>query len=139
MLEHIASAAAYGMVLADLANPKACLPPGFSSPVSTALGWVKALGLVVAIVALIRIGVHVLRQQGDGVPDRDDTFDKLINWVVGIFIVAGPGVHERARTVHRGKLLSGWRAGARAASSRCFSRWRPSCHSRPAEDRTSTR
>lgn len=64
-------------------------PPGFSSPVSTALGWVKALGLVVAIVALIRIGVHVLRQQGDGVPDRDDTFDKLINWVVGIFIVAG--------------------------------------------------
>ena len=53
MLEHIASAAAYGMVLADLANPKACLPPGFSSPVSTALGWVKALGLVVAIVALI--------------------------------------------------------------------------------------
>ena len=87
MLEHIASAAAYGMVLADLANPKACLPPGFSSPVSTALGWVKALGLVVAIVALIRIGVHVLRQQG--VPDRDDTFDKLINWVVGIFIVAG--------------------------------------------------
>ena len=79
MLEHIASAAAYGMVLADLSNPKACLPPGFSSPVSTALGWVKAL----------RIGVHVLRQQGDGVPDRDDTFDKLINWVVGIFIVAG--------------------------------------------------
>ena len=65
MLEHIASAAAYGMVLADLANPKACLPPGFSSPVSTALGWVKALGLVVAIVALIRIGVHVLRQQAD--------------------------------------------------------------------------
>ena len=89
MLEHIASAAATGMVLADLANPKACLPPGFSSPVSTALGWVKALGLVVAIVALIRIGVHVLRQQGDGVPDRDDTFDKLINWVVGIFSVAG--------------------------------------------------
>lgn len=41
MLEHIASAAAYGMVLADLANPKACLPPGFSSPVSTALGWVS--------------------------------------------------------------------------------------------------
>ena len=93
--KEIASAAAaakttaYGMVLADLSNPKACLPPGFSSPVSTALGWVKALGLVVAIVALIRIGVHVLRQQGDGVPDRDDTFDKLINWVVGIFIVAG--------------------------------------------------
>ena len=89
MLEHIASAAATGMVLADLANPKACLPPGFSSPVSTALGWVKALGLVVAIVALIRIGVHVLRQQGDGVPDRDDTFDKLVNWVIGIFLGAG--------------------------------------------------
>lgn len=84
-----AEATAYGMVLADLQNPRACLPPGFSGPVGTALGWVKALGLVVAIVALIRIGVHVLRQQGDGVPDRDDTFDKLINWVVGIFIVSG--------------------------------------------------
>lgn len=69
--------------LAQPENPNACLPPGFSSPVST------ALGLVVAIVALIRIGVHVLRQQGDGVPDRDDTFDKLINWVVGIFVVSG--------------------------------------------------
>ena len=33
--------------------------------------------------------VDLFRQQGDGVPDRDDTFDKLINWVVGIFIVAG--------------------------------------------------
>lgn len=37
--------------LAQPENPNACLPPGFSSPVSTALGWVKALGLVVAIVA----------------------------------------------------------------------------------------
>ena len=70
-------------------EPKGMPPAWILQPVSTALGWVKALGLVVAIVALIRIGVHVLRQQGDGVPDRDDTFDKLINWVVGIFIVAG--------------------------------------------------
>ena len=62
MLEHIASAAAYGMVLADLANPKACLPPGFSSPVSTALGWVKALGLVVAIVDWLQC----IRQSDEG-------------------------------------------------------------------------
>ena len=88
---HVAAQAlvSSSIVLAELQNPKARLPPGFSSPVSIALGWVKALGLVVAIVALIRIGVHILRQQGDGVPDRDDTFDKLINWVVGIFIVSG--------------------------------------------------
>lgn len=43
-----AKATAYGMVLADLQNPRACLPPGFSGPVGTALGWVKALGLSVA-------------------------------------------------------------------------------------------
>ena len=36
-----------------------------------------------------RAGVHILRQQGDGVPDRDDTFDKLVNWVIGIFLGAG--------------------------------------------------
>lgn len=78
------------VVLADtLSDPTACLPPGFSEPVTTALGWIKALGLLVALVALIRIGVHVLRQQGDGVPDRDDTFDKVFNWVVGILIVGG--------------------------------------------------
>ena len=58
-------------------------------PVSTALGWVKALSLVIGVVALVRIGVHILRQQGDGVPDRDDTFDKLVNWVIGIFLGAG--------------------------------------------------
>ena len=78
------------MILAEaLSDPTPCLPPGFSGPVSTALGWVKALSLVIGVVALVRIGVHILRQQGDGVPDRDDTFDKLINWVVGIFIVSG--------------------------------------------------
>ena len=64
MLEHIASAAATGMVLADLANPKACLPPGFSSPVSTALGWVKALGLVVAITGLTVIGALAAAERG---------------------------------------------------------------------------
>ena len=33
--------------LADnLQDPAACLPPGFSGPVVTVLGWVKALGLV---------------------------------------------------------------------------------------------
>ena len=79
----------YVILAETLSDPTPCLPPGFSGPVSTALGWVKALSLVIGVVALVRIGVHILRQQGDGVPDRDDTFDKLINWVVGIFIVAG--------------------------------------------------
>ncbi len=37
----------------------------------------KALSLVIGVVALVRIGVHILRQQGDGVPDRDDTFGEL--------------------------------------------------------------
>lgn len=73
----------------DPFRPDPCLPPGFSGPVSTALGWVKALSLVIGVVALVRIGVHILRQQGDGVPDRDDTFDKLVNWVIGIFLGAG--------------------------------------------------
>ena len=32
------------VILADtLSDPTPCLPPGFSGPVSTALGWVKAL------------------------------------------------------------------------------------------------
>ena len=66
------------MILAEtLSDPTPCLPPGFSGPVSTALGWVKALSLVIGVVALVRIGVHILRQQGDGVPDR------------GIFLGAG--------------------------------------------------
>lgn len=78
------------VILAEtLSDPTPCLPPGFSGPVSTALGWVKALSLVIGVVALVRIGVHILRQQGDGVPDRDDTFDKLVNWVIGIFLGAG--------------------------------------------------
>ena len=77
------------VILAEtLSDPTPCLPPGFSGPVSTALGWVKALSLVIGVVALVRIGVHILRQQGDGVPDRDDTFDKLVNWVIGIFLGA---------------------------------------------------
>ena len=77
------------VLAANLTNPAACLPPGFAGPVSTVLGWVKAIGLVVALIALVRIGVHILRQQGDGVPDRDDTFDKLFNWAIAIFIISG--------------------------------------------------
>lgn len=78
------------MVLAeDLTDPKACLPPGFSGPMTTVLQWVKALGLMIAIISLMRIGVHVLRQQGDGVPDRDDTYDKLFNFVVGALFIGG--------------------------------------------------
>ena len=77
----------YAILAETLSDPTPCLPPGFS--VSTALGWVKALSLVIGVVALVRIGVHILRQQGDGVPDRDDTFDKLVNWVIGIFLGAG--------------------------------------------------
>ena len=79
----------YAILAETLSAPTPCLPPGFSGPVSTALGWVKALSLVIGVVALVRIGVHILRQQGDGVPDRDDTFDKLVNWVIGIFLGAG--------------------------------------------------
>lgn len=78
------------LVLAEtLTDPTPCLPPGFAAPVGIALGWVKGLSLVVGVVALVRIGVHILRQQGDGVPDRDDTFDKMVNWVIGIFLAAG--------------------------------------------------
>lgn len=52
------------VILAEtLSDPTPCLPPGFSGPVSTALGWVKALSLVIGVVALVRIGVHILRQQ----------------------------------------------------------------------------
>lgn len=79
----------YVILAETLSDPTPCLPPGFSGPVSTALGWVKALSLVIGVVALVRIGVHILRQQGDGVPDRDDTFDKLVSWVIGIFLGAG--------------------------------------------------
>ena len=46
------------VILAEtLSDPTPCLPPGFSGPVSTALGWVKALSLVIGVVALVRIGV----------------------------------------------------------------------------------
>ena len=39
------------MILAEaLSDPTPCLPPGFSGPVSTALGWVKALSLVIGVV-----------------------------------------------------------------------------------------
>ena len=41
------------VILAEtLSDPTPCLPPGFSGPVSTALGWVKALSLVIGVVAL---------------------------------------------------------------------------------------
>ena len=53
------------------------------------LGYGLATVGAFGVVALVRIGVHILRQQGDGVPDRDDTFDKLVNWVIGIFLGAG--------------------------------------------------
>lgn len=86
MFSHVYEAA--GLVVLALDNPKACLLPGFEGPVGTVLGWVKGLGLLIGIVSLIRVGVHMLRQQGDGVPDRDDTSDKLVNWAIGVLIIS---------------------------------------------------
>ena len=88
MFDLLDSTVAAVLPLADnLQDPAACLPPGFSGPVVTVLGWVKALGLVIAMVAFIRVGVHFLRQQGDGVPDRDDTMDKFVNLAIGICVI----------------------------------------------------
>ena len=39
----------YAILAETLSDPTPCLPPGFSGPVSTALGWVKALSLVIGI------------------------------------------------------------------------------------------
>lgn len=39
-----------------------CLSPGLPGLISTALGWVRALSLVIGMAALVRIGVHTLRQ-----------------------------------------------------------------------------
>ena len=44
----------YAILAEALSDPTPCLPPGFSGPVSTALGWVKALSLVIGVVALVR-------------------------------------------------------------------------------------
>lgn len=87
VLDHINRAAMN--LAAPLTDPNACLPPGFEDPVTTVLQWMKALGLIVAIISLFRIGAHILRQQGDGVPDRDDTYDKLFNFVVGALLIGG--------------------------------------------------
>ena len=49
------------VILAEtLSDPTPCLPPGFSGPVSTALGWVKALSLVIGVVALVALLRHPL-------------------------------------------------------------------------------
>ena len=42
------------VILAEaLSDPTPCLPPGFSGPVSTALGWVKALSLVIGVAVFV--------------------------------------------------------------------------------------
>lgn len=77
------------IVVLALDNPTACMMPGMETPVSTVLGWIKMIAILIAIVSLIRVASHMLRQQGDGVPDRDDTFDKLFNIMLGTFIGTG--------------------------------------------------
>ena len=52
------------VILAEtLSDPTPCLPPGFSGPVSTALGWVKALiGIFLgagAVAILAALGLSV--------------------------------------------------------------------------------
>ena len=50
----------YAILAETLSDPTPCLPPGFSGPVSTALGWVKALSLVIGVVALVALLRHPL-------------------------------------------------------------------------------
>ena len=42
-----------GILAETLSDPTPCLPPGFSGPVSTALGWVKALSLVIGVAVFV--------------------------------------------------------------------------------------
>ena len=50
----------YVILAETLSDPTPCLPPGFSGPVSPALGWVKALSLVIGVVALVVLVRHPL-------------------------------------------------------------------------------
>ena len=43
----------YAILAETLSDPTPCLPPGFSGPVSTALGWVKALSLVIGVAVFV--------------------------------------------------------------------------------------
>lgn len=83
----------YVAVVADgfLTDFQACLPPGFSSPISKVLGWVKAIALLAGLIAMFGIGRSFMKQQGDGMPDRDETANKLYGWAVAVFIIAFAG------------------------------------------------
>lgn len=75
-------------VVMALNDPKACLIPGMEAPITTALGWIKGIALIIAMVSVVRIGIHMLKQQGDGVPDRDDTVDKIVNVAIAVFLTS---------------------------------------------------
>ena len=51
--------------------------------------WGRRLAQAIGLPQPLALQRHRSGQQGDGVPDRDDTFDKLVNWVIGIFLGAG--------------------------------------------------
>ncbi|MDT7511159.1 hypothetical protein [Bifidobacterium sp. H6bp9] len=81
------------MFLADgfLTDFKACLPPGFADPMTKVLGWVKAIALLLGLIAMWGIGRSFMKQQGDGMPDRDQTTNSLYGWAVAVFIIAFAG------------------------------------------------
>lgn len=81
------------LILADgfLTDFKACLPPGFAGPMAKVLGWVKAVALLLGLIAMWGIGRSFMKQQGDGMPDRDQTTNSLYGWAVAIFIIAFAG------------------------------------------------
>lgn len=84
---------AAGVVTADgfLTDFKACLPPGFAGPLTKVLGWVKAIALLLGLIAMMGIGRSFMKQQGDGMPDRDQTSNSLYSWGVAILIIAFAG------------------------------------------------
>lgn len=70
---------------------KACLPPGFAGPMTKVLGWAKAIALLMGLIAMWGIGRSFMKQQGDGMPDRDQTTNSLYGWAVAIFIICFAG------------------------------------------------
>lgn len=84
---------AANVFLADgfLTDFRACLPPGFAGPMTKVLGWVKAIALLLGLIAMWGIGRSFMKQQGDGMPDRDQTTNSLYGWAVAVFIIAFAG------------------------------------------------
>ena len=81
----------------DIPDPGPVAPPGFAGPVAVIMGWVKWVGLIVAVLGVIIIGAKLAInvRRGEAAGELGEGGDRAVAAEVGLVLGVGETLGQR--------------------------------------------